>query len=89
MCYYYGTKFDHMACVVEHCQEKHQHNILKYRQLILDEHSGTLKYQTKIHEGVVPYDLFFKKLSEERHGLFPFKTATVMCADKFITTICH
>jgi hypothetical protein len=57
VCYYCGTKFDHIACVVEHCLEKHQHNILKYRQLILDEHSGTLKYQTKIHEGVVPYDL--------------------------------
>jgi hypothetical protein len=34
-----------MAGEVEHCQEKHQQNVLKYRQLILDEQSGILKYQ--------------------------------------------
>jgi hypothetical protein len=30
---------------------------LKYRQLVLDENKGIQRYQTKIHEGVVPYNL--------------------------------
>ena len=47
VCYYCGIKFDNIAGVVEHCQGKHQHNVLKYRQLIHDEHSGILKYQLR------------------------------------------
>ena len=43
-CYYCGIKFDNIAGEVEHCQGKHQHNVLKYRKLIHDEHSGILKY---------------------------------------------
>jgi hypothetical protein len=55
VCYYCVTKFDNIAGVVEHCQEKKtQYNALKYWQLILDEHFGILKYQIKIHEGVAP-----------------------------------
>ena len=56
-CYYCATKFDTINNIVEHCQEKHQQNVLKYRQLILDERSGVLKYQTKLHEGIVPHEL--------------------------------
>ena len=47
VCYYCGTEFDNIAGEVEHCQGKHQHNVLKYRKLIHDEHSGILKYQLR------------------------------------------
>jgi hypothetical protein len=40
VCYYCGIKFDNITGEVEHCQGKHQHNVLKYRQLIHDEHSA-------------------------------------------------
>ena len=56
-CYYCATKFDTINNIVEHCQEKHQQNVLKYRQLILDESSDILKYQTKLHKGIVPREL--------------------------------
>jgi hypothetical protein len=65
MCYYCGTKFDNIvADEVEHCQGKRQHNILKYRQLIHDEHSGIMKYQLR----------YMKELAcriSERRGHFP------------------
>jgi len=56
-CFYCATKFDTINNIVEHCQDKYQQNVLKYRPLILDERSGVLKYQTKLHEGTVPHEL--------------------------------
>jgi hypothetical protein len=43
--------------IIEHCKLSHGEETLKYRQLVLDENKGIQRYQTKIHEGVVPYNL--------------------------------
>jgi hypothetical protein len=44
---------------IEHCKLSHGEETLKYRQLVLDENTGIQRYQTKIHEGVVPSNLRF------------------------------
>ena len=46
-----------MQSIIEHCKLSHGEETLKYRQLILDENTGIQRYQTKIHEGVVPSNL--------------------------------
>jgi hypothetical protein len=56
-----------MSCVIfiyiqfifyyEHCKLSHGEETLKYRQLVLDENTGIQRYQTKIHDGVVPSNL--------------------------------
>jgi hypothetical protein len=39
------------------CKLSHGEETLQYRQLVLDENTGIQRYQTKIHEGVVPSNL--------------------------------
>ena len=46
-----------MQSIIEHCKLSHGEETLKYRQLILDENTEIQRYQTKIHEGVVPSNL--------------------------------
>jgi hypothetical protein len=46
-----------LQSIIEHCKLSHGEKTLKYRQLILDENTGIQRYQTKIHEGVVPSNL--------------------------------
>ncbi|MEW8548482.1 MAG: hypothetical protein AB2693_33685, partial [Candidatus Thiodiazotropha sp.] len=42
---------------INHCVSSHDEELLKYRQLVLCEQSGRMKYQTKIHEDLVPRKL--------------------------------
>ena len=56
-CYYCGIKESPLQSIIEHCKLSHGEEILKYRQLVLDENTGIQRYQTKIHEGVVPSNL--------------------------------
>jgi hypothetical protein len=56
-CYYCGIKESSLQSIIEHCKLSHGEETLKYRQLILDENTGIQRYQTKIHEGVVPSNL--------------------------------
>jgi hypothetical protein len=56
-CYYCGIKESSFQSITEHCKLSHGEETLKYRQLILDENTGIQRYQTKIHEGVVPSNL--------------------------------
>ena len=46
-----------MQSIIEHCKLSHGEETLQYRQLVLDENTGIQRYQTKIHEGVVPSNL--------------------------------
>ena len=48
-----------MQSIIEHCKLSYGEETLKYRQLVtkLDENTGIQRYQTKIHEGVVPSNL--------------------------------
>ena len=46
-----------LAEYYEHCKLSHGEETLKYRQLVLDENTGIQRYQTKIHDGVVPSNL--------------------------------
>ena len=56
-CYYCGRKESPLQSIIEHCKLSHGEETLKYRQLVLDENTGIQRYQTKIHEGVVPSNL--------------------------------
>jgi hypothetical protein len=56
-CYYCGIKESPLQSIIEHCKLSHGEETLKYRQLVLDENTGIQRYQTKIHEGVVPSNL--------------------------------
>ena len=56
-CYYCGIKESSLQSIIEQCKLSHGEETLKYRQLILDENPEIQRYQTKIHEGVVPSNL--------------------------------
>jgi hypothetical protein len=56
-CYYCGIKESPLQSIIEHCKLSHGEETLKYRQLVLDENTGIQRYQTQIHEGVVPSNL--------------------------------
>ena len=56
-CYYCGIKESSLQNIIEQCKLSHGEETLKYRQLILDENPEIQRYQTKIHEGVVPSNL--------------------------------
>ena len=43
--------------VISHCSSNHDTELLPYRQLVLCPDSGHMKYQTKLHEGLVPRQL--------------------------------
>jgi hypothetical protein len=69
-CYYYGIKERPLQSIIEHCKLLHGEEILKYRQLVLDENTGIQRYQTKMHEGVVPSNLTkYGKCSTVNDGL--------------------
>ena len=46
-----------LQSIIEYCKLSHGEETLKYRQLVLDENTGIQRYQTKIHDGVVPSNL--------------------------------
>jgi hypothetical protein len=56
-CYCCGIKESSLQSIIEHCKLSHGEETLQYRQLVLDENTGIQRYQTKIHEGVVPSNL--------------------------------
>ena len=56
-CYYCGIKESALQGIIEHCKLSHGEETLKYRQLVLDENIEIQRYQTKIHEGVVPSNI--------------------------------
>ena len=56
-CYYCEIKESPLQSIIQHCKLSHGEETLKYRQLVLDENTGIQRYQTKIHEGVVPSNL--------------------------------
>lgn len=56
-CYYCDIKEPELQDIIDHCIANHDHEVLKYRQLVLDETSGHKRYQTKTHEGVIPAEL--------------------------------
>jgi hypothetical protein len=59
-CYYCGIKESGLQGIIEHYKLSHGEETLKYRQLVLDENTEIQRYQTKIHEGVVPSTLFYE-----------------------------
>lgn len=56
--------------IVEHCKIHYNLKPLKYRHVLLDEHFGNFKFQTKTHSGIIPVDLEknWKKPVENRGG---------------------
>ena len=56
-CYYCPLKFGDLETIINHCTTKHDTELLRYRQLVLCPESGHMKYQSKLHEGLVPRQL--------------------------------
>ena len=50
-------KFGDPESGICHCSSNHDTEFLRYRQLFLCPDSGHMKYQTKLHEGLVPRQL--------------------------------
>ena len=50
-------KFCDLESAISHCTSNHDTELLRYRQLVLCPDSGHMKYQTKLHEGLVPRQL--------------------------------
>ena len=50
-------KFGDPESAISHCSSNHDTELLRYRQLVLGPDSGHMKYQTKLHEGLVPRQL--------------------------------
>ena len=42
---------------ISHCSSNHDTELLQHRQLVLCPDSGHMKYQTKLHEGLIPRQL--------------------------------
>lgn len=42
-CYYCGEKNNTLEGIIDHCLLEHQNETIKYRQVILDENTGTQK----------------------------------------------
>jgi hypothetical protein len=59
VCYYCGTKFDHIAGVVEHCQGKNQHNVLKYSSHLM---SILVPWNTRLRYMKELYHMIYRKL---------------------------
>ena len=57
LCYYCPLKFGDLESAISHCSSNHDTEVLRYRQLVLCPDSGHMKYQTKLHEGLVPRQL--------------------------------
>ena len=53
-CYYCPYKTDSFEQIIGHCSVLHEEKLLKYRKLLLDDLTGICRYQTQMHEGVVP-----------------------------------
>ena len=53
-CYYCPLKFGDLESAISHCKSNHGTELLQYRQLPDSEH---MKYQSKLHEGLVPRQL--------------------------------
>ena len=56
-CYYCLLKFDDLESDISHCTSNHDPELLRYRQLVLCPDSGHMKYQTRLHKGLVPRQL--------------------------------
>lgn len=52
--YFCEVETESLDLLVDHCTSNHCIENLKYHELQLDEQTGKLKYQTKIHTGVIP-----------------------------------
>ena len=48
-----------MQSAISHCSSNHDTELLRYRQLVLYPDSGHMKYQTKLHKGLVPRQLHY------------------------------
>jgi hypothetical protein len=88
-CYYCGIKESPLQSIIEHCKLSHGKEILKYRQLVLDENTGIQRYQTKIHEGVVPSNLTKYDKSFEFHirKVISFILVTFRSLKKILTEV--
>ena len=53
-CNYCPLKFGDLESAISHCTSNHDTELLQYRQLVLCPDSGHMKYQTRLHEGLVP-----------------------------------
>ena len=53
-CYYCKDKQPTLVGIVNHCTRSNEDIELKYRELVLDEQNGSVKYLAKLHEGIVP-----------------------------------
>ena len=56
-CYYCVFKTDSLEELIDHCTTLHEHEILKYRKLVLDDVSGVFKYLTKTYDGIIPHEV--------------------------------
>ena len=57
LCYFCPLKFGDPDSAISHCSSNHDTELLRYGQLVLCPDSGHMKYQTKLHEGLVPRQL--------------------------------
>ena len=57
LCYYCLLKFGDPESAISHFSSNHETELLRYRQLVLCPDSGHMKYQTKLHKGLVPRQL--------------------------------
>ena len=56
-CYYCPLKFGDLESAISHCTNTHDTELLRYRQFVLCPDSGHMKYQIKLHKGLVPRQL--------------------------------
>ena len=56
LCYYCDVKSDTFQCIIEHLTSFHKQECLKYRELELNEVTGSASYRTKAHSNIIPAD---------------------------------
>ena len=56
-CYYCPLKFGDLESAISHCTSNHETELPRYRQLVSCPDSGHVKYQIKLHKGLVPRQL--------------------------------
>ena len=56
LCYYCDVKSDTFQCIIELLTSFHKQECLKYRELELNEVTGSASYRTKAHSNIIPAD---------------------------------
>ena len=63
-------KSDTFQSIIDHLTSCHIHDCIKYRELELNEVTGTAAYRTKAHLNIVPADGDIVVTADNKVGLF-------------------